>query len=135
MVRFRGGGGGEILRRHFQEFEDREDCPLSKRSGGKNWPAARIGHDGGVYARQSRVRGAQPRKRSGQFKFTEAISFAVNCETQDEVDYFWEKLSVDGGSIPKAFGTGSKTNSDSPGRSTRSFSAICWPIPIKRKQH
>ncbi len=29
---------------------------------------------------------------------------------------------------------GSKTNSDSPGRSTRSFSAICWPIPIKRKQ-
>src|SRR5216117_3329647 len=68
------------------------------RSGGKNWPAARIGHDGGVYARQSRVRGAQPRKRSGQFKFTEAISFAVNCETQDEVDYFWEKLSADGGS-------------------------------------
>src|SRR5213596_3038683 len=69
-----------------------------------------------------------------QFKFTEAISFAVNCETQDEVDYFWEKLSADGGSIPKAFGTGSKTNSDFPGRSSRSFSAICWPIPIKRKQ-
>ena len=33
-----------------------------------------------------------------QFKFTEAISFSVNCETQDEIDYFWEKLSVDGGS-------------------------------------
>src|SRR6266446_4431487 len=33
-----------------------------------------------------------------QFKFTEAISFAVNCETQDEIDYFWEKLSADGGS-------------------------------------
>src|SRR5882724_1688013 len=32
-----------------------------------------------------------------QFKFTEAISFAVNCETQEEVDYFWEKLSADGG--------------------------------------
>jgi predicted 3-demethylubiquinone-9 3-methyltransferase (glyoxalase superfamily) len=30
------------------------------------------------------------------FKFTEAISFVVNCETQEEVDYFWEKLS-DGG--------------------------------------
>ena len=69
-----------------------------------------------------------------QFKFTEAISFSVNCETQDEIDYFWEKLSVDGGSIPKAFGTGSKTNSDFPGRSSRSFPAICWPIPIKRKQ-
>lgn len=30
------------------------------------------------------------------FKFTEAVSFVVNCETQQEVDYFWEKLS-DGG--------------------------------------
>jgi predicted 3-demethylubiquinone-9 3-methyltransferase (glyoxalase superfamily) len=69
-----------------------------------------------------------------QFKFNEAISLAVNCETQDEIDYFWEKLSADGGSIPKAFGTGSKTNLVSPGRSTQSFSAICWPIPIKRKQ-
>jgi predicted 3-demethylubiquinone-9 3-methyltransferase (glyoxalase superfamily) len=33
-----------------------------------------------------------------QFKFTEAISFSVNCETQDEIDYFCEKLSADGGS-------------------------------------
>src|SRR4029077_14424296 len=32
------------------------------------------------------------------FKFTEAISFNVNCETQEEIDYFWEKLSDDGGS-------------------------------------
>src|SRR5437660_12484374 len=30
------------------------------------------------------------------FKFTEAISFVVNCETQEEVDYFWTKLSVGG---------------------------------------
>ena len=30
------------------------------------------------------------------FKFTEAISFVVNCETQEEVDYFWEKLSAGG---------------------------------------
>jgi len=30
------------------------------------------------------------------FKFTEAISFFVNCETQDEVDDLWEKLSAGG---------------------------------------
>src|SRR5207237_6097355 len=30
------------------------------------------------------------------FKFTEAISFVVNCETQEEVDKFWKKLSVGG---------------------------------------
>ena len=33
-----------------------------------------------------------------QFKFSEAISFNVNCGTQEEIDYFWEKLSADGGS-------------------------------------
>jgi len=30
------------------------------------------------------------------FKFNEAISFQVNCETQDEVDYYWQKLSEGG---------------------------------------
>ncbi len=30
------------------------------------------------------------------FKFTEAISLLINCQTQEEVDYFWERLS-DGG--------------------------------------
>jgi predicted 3-demethylubiquinone-9 3-methyltransferase (glyoxalase superfamily) len=31
------------------------------------------------------------------FKFTEAISFFVNCETQEEIDELWEKLSAGGG--------------------------------------
>ena len=31
------------------------------------------------------------------FKFTEAISLVVNCADQEEVDYFWEKLTADGG--------------------------------------
>ena len=31
------------------------------------------------------------------FKFTEAISLAVTCESQEEVDYFWEKLTAEGG--------------------------------------
>ncbi len=31
-----------------------------------------------------------------QFPFTEAVSFAVNCETQEEVNEFWEKLSEGG---------------------------------------
>jgi predicted 3-demethylubiquinone-9 3-methyltransferase (glyoxalase superfamily) len=31
-----------------------------------------------------------------QFKFTEAISLFVNCETQEEVDELWEKLSEGG---------------------------------------
>ena len=31
-----------------------------------------------------------------RFQFTQAISFVVNCETQEEVDYFWDKLSEGG---------------------------------------
>jgi predicted 3-demethylubiquinone-9 3-methyltransferase (glyoxalase superfamily) len=31
------------------------------------------------------------------FKFTEAISFFVSCETQEEVDELWEKLTAGGG--------------------------------------
>jgi len=30
------------------------------------------------------------------FKFTEAVSFVVNCENQEEVDLFWEKLGAGG---------------------------------------
>ena len=31
------------------------------------------------------------------FKFTEAVSFVVNCETQEEVDHYWNKLTENGG--------------------------------------
>ena len=31
------------------------------------------------------------------FKFAEAISFVINCDTQEEVDWYWNKLTSDGG--------------------------------------
>lgn len=31
-----------------------------------------------------------------QFKFTEAVSFMVECATEEEVDYYWEKLGAGG---------------------------------------
>jgi len=30
------------------------------------------------------------------FQFNEAVSFQINCETQDEVDHYWEKLTAGG---------------------------------------
>lgn len=36
--------------------------------------------------------------REHQFNFNEAISLLVNCETQEEIDYYWEKLSA----VPEA---------------------------------
>ena len=32
-----------------------------------------------------------------QFKFTEAVSFVVNCDTQKDIDYYWDKLTAGGG--------------------------------------
>jgi predicted 3-demethylubiquinone-9 3-methyltransferase (glyoxalase superfamily) len=32
-----------------------------------------------------------------QFKFNEAVSFQVPCKTQDEIDYYWNALTADGG--------------------------------------
>ena len=32
-----------------------------------------------------------------QFKFSEAVSFQVPCDTQEEIDYFWSKLTAGGG--------------------------------------
>ena len=32
-----------------------------------------------------------------EFKFNESISFLVDCNTQEEVDYYWNKLTADGG--------------------------------------
>jgi len=32
-----------------------------------------------------------------QFKFDEAVSFQIHCADQKEVDYYWDKLSADGG--------------------------------------
>ena len=30
------------------------------------------------------------------FKFTEAVSFTIPCDTQEEIDYYWEKLTAGG---------------------------------------
>jgi predicted 3-demethylubiquinone-9 3-methyltransferase (glyoxalase superfamily) len=32
-----------------------------------------------------------------RFKFTEAFSFVVSCENQEEIDYYWNKLTAEGG--------------------------------------
>lgn len=73
-----------------------------------------------------------------QFRFTEAVSFVVDCENQQEIDHYWNKLS-DGGEIqmcgwlkdkfglswqivPKNFGAMISTGD--PGRSERVMNAM-----------
>lgn len=31
-----------------------------------------------------------------EFKFNEAVSFIINCDTQEEIDYYWERLTAGG---------------------------------------
>ena len=73
------------------------------------------------------------------FKFTEAISFFVSCETQAEVDTLWEKL-IAGGGAPSQCGwlkdryglswqivpsvLGRLLNDKDPGRSKRAMQAM-----------
>jgi len=74
-----------------------------------------------------------------QYKFNEAISFFVDCETQEEVDELWAKLTADGGEesmcgwlkdkyglswqiIPK--GLGQMLNDPDPARAQRVMQAM-----------
>ena len=57
------------------------------------------GPKGSVMTAEFEIEGQQFVALNGgpHFKFTEAVSFVVNCESQEEVDYFWDKLTADGG--------------------------------------
>ena len=82
------------------------------------------------------------------FKFTEAVSFVVNCESQDEIDRFWEKLT-DGGSesqcgwLKDRFGLswqvvpsniGELLNSDDPAKSEAATAALMTMKKINIQQ-
>ena len=64
------------------------------------------------------------------FTFTEAISLQVHCATQEEVDYYWEKLSA--GTRRRSSAAGSRTASGSRGRSSRTAWRRCWPTRSRR---
>src|SRR5262245_61021641 len=68
------------------------------------FPDARVvnvmrGPDGKVMTGTFRLAGQEFMALNGgpQFKFTEAVSLFVKCETQDEVDRLWAKFIADGG--------------------------------------
>ncbi len=79
------------------------------------------------------------------YQFTEAISFVVNCDTQEEIDYYWSKLTEGGKEIqcgwlkdkyglawqivPTAIG---RIMSD-PARGPRAFAALMQMVKINIK--
>ena len=68
----------------------------------KNAKLGRISHypnDGQVLVVEFEIEGQKFLGLNGgpQFKLSEAVSFIVSCDTQSEIDYYWEKLTADGG--------------------------------------
>jgi predicted 3-demethylubiquinone-9 3-methyltransferase (glyoxalase superfamily) len=57
------------------------------------------GPKGGILTISFELEGLQFTALNGgpKYKFTEAISFFVRCESQQEVDHYWSKLTSDGG--------------------------------------
>lgn len=63
------------------------------------WSEAGGSNEGKVLAMDFTIEGRPFMAINGgpQFKFTEAVSFFVECKDQAEVDMFWNKLTADGG--------------------------------------
>ena len=54
-----------------------------------------------------------------EYSFTPAVSFVVDCDTQEEVDHYWDQLSEGGDRRKPSSAAGSRTGSASRGRSCR----------------
>ncbi|MEI8283094.1 MAG: VOC family protein [Armatimonadota bacterium] len=61
---------------------------------------SRQGPDGPAFMTNFEIQGQEFMGLNGgpMYKFTEAVSFFISCDNQEEVDYLWERLS-DGGEI------------------------------------
>jgi len=90
------GKAGEAIDLYTSLFENSGLNLIARYEEGEGDPAA-----GTIKHAQFRLDGnifmAMDSSIMHGFGFNEAISFVVHCETQSEVDYFWEKLTADGG--------------------------------------
>ena len=92
VVRSPGRGGGGVCTSIF---------PNSKVLNVVRYGEADPGPAGSVMTVEFQIDGQAFVGLNGgpHFKFTEAISFAVNCHTQEELDAYWEMLSAGGGEV------------------------------------
>ncbi|HTK37356.1 MAG TPA: VOC family protein [Pyrinomonadaceae bacterium] len=83
----------EAMEFYTSVFKDAKQVKVSRYPEGAPAPA------GSVMVAEFELEGQRFVALNGgpQFKFTEAVSFVVNCDTQEEIDYYWSKLTADGG--------------------------------------
>lgn len=82
------GQAEEATRYYVSLFENSEILSIN-----------RVGEEGNVLTTSFRLDGQEFMALNGgpEFRFTEATSFFVNCESQEEVDRLWASLTADGG--------------------------------------
>ncbi len=89
------GKAEEAIRFYSSVFDNSSIISLSRYEAGEHDVEGTIKH--GIFTLDGYVLRAMDSSMDHGFSFTEGISMVVDCETQDEIDYFWEKLT-DGGS-------------------------------------
>ncbi len=74
--------------------------PNSRRLGGLRNSGEAPGPKGGVLTVSFELDGLRFTALNGgpAYKFSQAVSFVVNCDTQEEIDHYWSRLTADGGS-------------------------------------
>jgi len=72
--------------------------PNSHANGLSRYPEGTPGPLGSVMTVSFNLNGQEFVGLNGgpEYKFTPAISFVINCDSQEEIDYFWDKLSEGG---------------------------------------
>lgn len=82
------GQAEEATRYYVSLFENSEILSIN-----------RVGEEGNVLTTSFQLDGQEFMALNGgpEFRFTEATSFFVNCESQEEVDRLWASLTADGG--------------------------------------
>jgi predicted 3-demethylubiquinone-9 3-methyltransferase (glyoxalase superfamily) len=88
------GRAEEAIDFYVSLFKNSKVIKIERYGSGEEEPEGTVKHAAFLLAGQEFM--AMDSARDHPFTFTEAISFFVRCETQPEIDYFWEKLSVGG---------------------------------------
>jgi hypothetical protein len=101
VVRGPGRRGGSVLRLDLQELPDQIDRALRPLRLAGLRPSGGLGDDGRVRAGRPSFYGAQ---RRPVFRLSEAVSFQIRCSTQEEIDYYWERLGEGGDPAAQACG-------------------------------
>jgi predicted 3-demethylubiquinone-9 3-methyltransferase (glyoxalase superfamily) len=87
------GNAEEAMNFYLSVFKNSKAGEISR------WGEGGMGAPGSVIVATFEIEGQKFAALNGgpEFNFTEAISFQIDCKDQEEVDYYWNALTADGG--------------------------------------